>query len=382
MRRYLRAARLAPLTGALAVSGTLAAGEEPCAVPGTWYDPDREQRLSTAEVTARLAERDFVLLGERHDDAEHHRWQLHTLAALLGRREIGAVGFEMLPRSKQSVLDAWAQGEKDAETFFEAADWDRVWGYDTELYRPLLDFVRMHRLPARALNVERETVRAVREEGWSALAPDEREDVGEPAPASEAYVDRLERTWRHHPGMEDDAEALERFVEAQTFWDRAMAEALAEAYEDSGAPVVGIVGRGHLEGGHGITHQLADLGYSDAAILLPLEAGAACPEPGSADLHFTLEPDVAEDPDPRMGIGMITEAGEVVIQDVMEGYPAADADLEAGDRIVEARGERIRRPGDMQRIVEEQPPGTWLPLKIERDGETREAVVRFPAEDR
>jgi hypothetical protein len=29
--------------------------------------------------------------------------------------------------------------------------------------------------------------------------------------------------------------------------------------------------------------------------------------------------------------------------------------------------------------VREQPPGTWLPLKLKREKETLEFVVRFPA---
>jgi hypothetical protein len=45
---------------------------------------------------------------------------------------------------------------------------------------------------------------------------------------------------------------FKRFVEAQLTWDRAMAEALAEARQNFGnAVVVGILGSGHVAGGRG-----------------------------------------------------------------------------------------------------------------------------------
>jgi hypothetical protein len=81
-----------------------------------------------------------------------------------------------------------------------------------------------------------------------------------------------------------DSEAFSNFVDAQLTWDRAMAEALAAAYRrDPKATVVGIVGRGHLEYGYGIPHQLADMGIDDVDVLLPLDATATC-DPLPADL--------------------------------------------------------------------------------------------------
>ena len=56
-----------------------------------------------------------------------------------------------------------------------------------------------------------------------------------------------------------------------------MAEALAAAHRrDPEALIVGIIGRGHLEYGHGIPHQLADLGIDDVGVLLPVDADDDC----------------------------------------------------------------------------------------------------------
>jgi uncharacterized iron-regulated protein len=61
--------------------------DAPCAATATWLEPATRKVLSHERLIRRAAEADVVLLGEVHDDADHHRWQLHTLAALYGRRK-------------------------------------------------------------------------------------------------------------------------------------------------------------------------------------------------------------------------------------------------------------------------------------------------------
>ena len=52
-----------------------------CVPVGSWIVPGAG-KITEAEVIAKAARRSVVLLGEMHDNAEHHRWQLQTLAAL------------------------------------------------------------------------------------------------------------------------------------------------------------------------------------------------------------------------------------------------------------------------------------------------------------
>ncbi|MGF1610364.1 MAG: ChaN family lipoprotein [Kiloniellales bacterium] len=282
-----------------------AAADEPaCATPGRWLDPVSGEPIALDQLMASLAERQIVLLGEIHEKPEHHRWQTHVLAALQAHRPALVVGFEMFPRSVQPALDGWWRGALSEAAFLEQSRWERVWGMDPALYWPLFHFVRQNRVPMVALNVERRLVARVAREGWAAVPESEREDLSAPAAAPDAYRRSLARIfWEQHDGEPRtgplDIEAVlqrddfARFVEAQLTWDRAMAEALAEArWEHPEALVVGIIGSGHLRFGHGVPHQLADLGLTDVAVLLPLEAGAACDTLPSdiADAVFLLEP--------------------------------------------------------------------------------------------
>src|SRR5215475_1855586 len=105
-----------------------------CAMPGGWIDVKTGQSIDRGQLFGDLvAKSSVVLLGESHIDADHHRWQLHTVAALHGRGNI-VIGFEAFPRRLQAVLDDWVEGKLTDEAFLKASEWRQVWGYDAALY--------------------------------------------------------------------------------------------------------------------------------------------------------------------------------------------------------------------------------------------------------
>jgi len=262
---------------------------------GTWVCPDSNEQRDDAVVA--LAKRGVVLLGESHDQAEHHRWQLGTIAALFSHRPDMVLGFEMFPRRVQPVLDRWSKGDLDEGDFLRKVDWPQIWGFADALYLPLFNFARMHHLPMLALNIDRATNRRVAAQGLPSVPSTEREGVGDPAPASSLYRDRLYEWFKKHPAAGQDPQAgserFERFVCAQQFWDRAMAEAIAGARRDARQPlVVGIMGSGHIEYGDGVPYQLAALGIDDVVTALPWPADTDYPihDPPIADILFGVAP--------------------------------------------------------------------------------------------
>ena len=354
---------------------------------GRWLDPAGGTVQRHEAVLSVAAERDVVLLGETHDDPEHHRWQLSVLAGLVGRRGDLVIGFEAFPARVQPVLDRWVAGELSERAFLDAVGWERIWGLDPALYLPLFHFARLHRLPMLALNVDRALVTRVAREGWAAIPAGERQGVGDPAPAMPAYVDRLREASGRHAGAADaapnsDDPTLRRFVEAQLTWDRAMAEALARARTGPEAPlVVGVIGSEHLRHRYGVPHQLAALGVSDTAVLLPHELAQGCSAlvAGEADAVFVLDdPARAEPSRPRLGVSLATRGGEVQAVEVQPGSVAEASGLRAGDVIVEAAGRAVAGQAELIEIVRGMTPGAWLPLVLRRDGRRLEAVAKFP----
>src|SRR5215813_12088578 len=235
--------------------GAKAEAAPACATRGNWIDVKSGRSLDRAALVNELvATNAIVLLGESHTDVDHHRWQLHTLAALHATGGRIVIGFEAFPRRLQSVLDDWVAGKLTDEAFLKAAEWRQVWGYDAALYMPLFQFARLNRIPMIALNVERKLVARVGEQGWEGVPAPEREGLSDPAPASADYQRELARVYVIKKALPPGADPLstsqgpslpepdetgvadamkepefKRFVEAQQTWDRAMAEALAGA---------------------------------------------------------------------------------------------------------------------------------------------------------
>jgi uncharacterized iron-regulated protein len=366
-----------------------------CAPVGSWVVPGGG-KVSETEVIARAAKRSVVLLGEMHDNADHHRWQLQVLAALHAMHPDMVIGFEMFPRRVQKALDQWVAGELSESQFLVASDWNAVWSTDANLYLPLFQFARMNRIPMVALNIDTRLRRAVSAKGLSGVPESEREGVTAPATPSSDYLDYLLPIYSEHErdgkkkgeAARDDPD-FRRFVESQQLWDRAMAQAIHAALDRPDRPersggrplVVGIMGSGHIKYGYGVPHQLKDLKVTDVGTLLPWNSGSSCVA-GLADAVFgiaSLAPVSYEPPRQRLGIRFEMAAdGSARVLQVEKGSIAEAAGIRDSDLITEAAGVPIKRLDDIINIVKRQAAGTWLPLKLKRGGDTIEIVAKFP----
>ena len=237
-----------------------------CVPLGKWMLPGSGQ-ADYANIVARAVKHSVVLLGETHVNADHHRWQLQMLAAMHAVRPDMVIGFEMFPRRVQAVLDRWIAGELDEKAFLAASEWNRVWNTDPQLYLPLFHFARMNHIPMVALNIEPKLRRQVAEKGFYGVPLEEREGLTRPAAPSQAYLDFLLPIYKQHDRKDkqegeisyDDPD-FRRFYAGQQLWDRAMAQMLQAALNNTEKGnkkplVVGIMGSGHIVHGYGVPHR-------------------------------------------------------------------------------------------------------------------------------
>src|SRR5688572_14473794 len=130
--------------------------------------------LSEAELMAALAQAPAVCFGETHDNAAHHRAQVHVASELAARaRAAGApfaLGFEMFQTPFQSVLTSFALGSIDEPALLQGSEYASRWGYDFGFYRPLLELAREYQLAALALNAPAELTRKIADEGLDGLS--------------------------------------------------------------------------------------------------------------------------------------------------------------------------------------------------------------------
>jgi uncharacterized iron-regulated protein len=362
-----------------------------CPAPGAWTMPAVQPVASQPlmSVLDHVRDRRVVLLGEQHDNMEHHRWQLHVASALLAESPDLVLALEMFPRSVQPVLDRWVAGELSEQAFLEESHWSRVWRFDPQLYLPLFHFARMHRVPMLAMNVDAAITRKVSQTGFDATPELVALGVSRPAAPTPAYRDFLWSSFSQHAagGEGKDADPAThvpflRFVESQQVWDRAMAQSMAGVLANRpGARVVALVGAGHAVNGWGIEHQLRDLGIRDVATLLPSDVGMTCenatPETATA-LFGVGESRDAETPRPRLGVWLEMAESRVAVKKVEDGSVASAAGVQVGDVFVEVAGRACRSVDEVIERIVQQAPGSWLPIRVARGETTVELVAKFP----
>lgn len=368
-----------------------------CVAPGTWLRMEDKHVIANGEVLKYLSLQRAVLLGEHHDNPDHHRWQLQVIAGLYALRPDMAIGFEMFPQEEQPVLDKWVAGELSETEFLKQSNWYGNWSFDPAYYLPLFHFARINHIPMIALNVNRALFKEVQEKGWAAVPSERRQGITDPAPPERAYLEMLASSFvQHHPGPHGHEEkkmdqfsieekvAFQRFVQGQQLWDRAMAQTMAAVAQRDKAPLmVGIMGSGHMMDGFGVPQQLTSLGVKTAAVLVPWDEQLSCEDlvPGFAYAVFGLKTFATTEEDkPHLGVYLESaEKGGMEVAKVV-GHSVAEASgIVVGDRIIELAGTAVNTMSDVVTVVQRMVPGTWLPVAILRGDKRIEIVAKFPA---
>ena len=228
-----------------------------CAAPaGEWQSPlgrddPRVGRILDAasgsyvtryELLARLRGADFVLLGEKHDNADHHRLQAWAIESLAQSGSAPAVAFEMLSEDDRPALGAWrkAHGD-DVDALGEMLHWKDSGWPDWAIYRPLFAAVVAHRLAIEPANLPKQELGRLRRSGIAGLDAETVRRLALDPPLPEAARESLAREIREgHCGVADDA-MVDTMIDLQRIRDATLAAALLR----SGAPAVLITGAGH-----------------------------------------------------------------------------------------------------------------------------------------
>lgn len=108
----------------------------------------------------------IVYLGEKHDNADHHRLQADVLGKLVARGAHPALVLEMVDEDRQSDLDALAmrrdRGEAlTANDYRDALHWEQSGWPDFALYAPLFDVALAAKLRIVAGNAPKALVKRV-----------------------------------------------------------------------------------------------------------------------------------------------------------------------------------------------------------------------------
>ena len=223
---------------------------------GTIWDPDAGRALTPEQVAQRLAEADVVLLGERHDNADHHLLQAWAVSALAAAGRRPAVAFEMIPRDHADALAGYLAAGGTAEGLGEALEWtERGWP-DWAIYRPIAEAALAEGLVMLASDLPEAKRRQISERGADALPDGLRTDwaLAQPWPEEMTQSLLLELSRAHCDVA--PPEAFAGSAEVQRARDAAMADSLLHALQGADGAVL-IAGAGHTRPDRGVPWFLA-----------------------------------------------------------------------------------------------------------------------------
>ena len=203
----------------------------------------------------RLARADFVLLGERHDNPDHHRLQARTLDALVARGRRPALAFEMLAADDGPALASARASGTDAIRV--AVRWDESGWPPWPLYAPLFEAALRADLPIVAANLARRDAAALRAHGPSRLEPSLRARLGLDTAAPAAEVQALAQQIHDAHCGRAPAAALPRMVTVQRAWNAGLADALLAVRARGADGTVLVAGAEHVRRDFGVPAWLA-----------------------------------------------------------------------------------------------------------------------------
>lgn len=205
-----------------------------------------------AELSALSA--DVYVLGEVHDNADHHLRQATALTALAPK----AVVYEMLTPDQAEIVNAAGAADPDALNWAESG-WP-----DFAIYAPVFEASEGSVIYGGALDravVRRAFAEAPQDlfvEIWggdSADAPAPEFGLAAPLPEAQQALREAEQMAAHCDALPEDI--LPGFVAAQRLRDAAIAGQVLAALDEVGPPVVVITGNGHARPDWGVPALLA-----------------------------------------------------------------------------------------------------------------------------
>jgi len=225
------------------------------ALAGRIWNVAEARFIERAELFAALVPAAFILLGETHDNPDHHLLQAEIITALADAGRRPALAFEMFDMSQAAALSAHlAQSPGDAAGIGAAVGWQKSGWPVWTLYQPIAEAGLRAGLELRAANMSRADARALAQAGLAGTAPElvQRLQLDRPLPAADAENLHLEIDAAHCGYA--NKEMIEAMAYAQFARDAHLAREMSAAGEIDGAIL--IAGAGHARSDRAVPFHL------------------------------------------------------------------------------------------------------------------------------
>ena len=236
---------------------------------GRIFDVSTGSEIDETALFSRAAAAEFLLLGEKHDNADHHRLQARVLDRTATARQ-PAVVMEMLNPDQLPALRAHRQRlPADIDGLRAILDWDRTGWPAWSIYRPIFAAAATHDLPIRAGNLPRKEIRQISRGGYDAVKNAAvRQHLMDNPPADATRAAMRTSIIASHCGHASEA-IVPGMIAIQRARDATMAQAMIEAAQDAARATL-IAGTGHTRNDRGVPRFIRSLGGNETLVSIAL----------------------------------------------------------------------------------------------------------------
>ena len=209
------------------------------------------KQIDEEKLKKLIKKADVIYVGEEHPSKGSHEIQLDVLKKTYEIKNSKiCVGFEMLNRTLQDILDKYINSEISEEEFLKQVNWEKEWGFDFNLYKPIFDFIKEKKLKAIALNVPRKIVSKVARGGLSVLDDNEKKLIAREINIvkDKDYNEYLKKTfYGHGENPMNKIMSFDNYKLSMAVWNESMGEKVSDFLrENPNYTFIVIAGNGHV----------------------------------------------------------------------------------------------------------------------------------------
>lgn len=256
------------------------------------WDTQARRFISPAELASALSRHDFILLGERHDNLDHHKLQAWLIEAIAGHNRSPVAAFEMIPSDKAEALAIYQENDRhNADGLDVFLDWKTSGWPDWKNYKPLADAALFNGMKLAAANLPPSVVKDMIKGGRAALPPELAHKLNLPGVIPDTLKEALAADIREAHCHTLPENLIPPFVDIQFARDALMAESLKVGGGDKGGIL--IAGAGHARNDLGVPwhlHRIAPKKSVTALAFIEVEEGELEPSSYAAGWNAAALP--------------------------------------------------------------------------------------------
>lgn len=225
---------------------------------GLIWKPEQARYATAGEIYGAMKKADFVLIGEKHDNPDHHWIQAKLVSELAAFERDTAVVFEMLTESQQAPLDTYLESNpRNAAGIGEAVGWESSGWPDWRMYQPIAQQALYNDIPLLAGGLDRDMIQELARSGTAALGKTRARRLMLGEPVSDRTTAEMKQVIYDSHCQQLPEPMLAPMVSITLAKDAAMADRMIESRNLASAGVaILIAGTGHVRNDWGVPMHL------------------------------------------------------------------------------------------------------------------------------